>query len=625
MATVPVAGYIDVASTTNSNSRQFTLPAIIQPGSLAYVLVAWGSGTSVTATLSGWTLVDGPYNSGNSTANWSLFSKSVGTADEGDTHTISFSSGVQSAVGGIVALASLDSISEVDQDIPGVTTSPIAGFTPEVDDCLAVSFVSGYHASGATPGGTPSSGWTRRASSSTTPTTQAILEQALDTKQLTGQAGIEQSATSIDWTASTRTAKWVLTLAPIAAPTAAFTATPGGLGVSVDGTDSEAVSPATLDDYDWDWGDATTHGSGSTDTHTYSASGTYTVTLTVTDSNGLTSVTSHDVTVVAGDINVIGFINANSEGSFNTLQFDLPDGIENDSVAYVQVSWTNGSTVTASISGWTVADGPYNVSNSGNFSLFKRDVDQADSGSTHTISFSSSSPSSCAGIVALATQDTAPAHTADTSNVTTSTVAGFTPVADDSLAVSLIGAFHSANTDPGGTAATGWTRFSDAQSQPTTSGQSESLVDVKQLAGQGGDSQSSTTVSWNSGTRTSKWILTLAAAPAPAPTTADAGDDQDSIDPFDLVVLDGTGSFGPIVGYAWTQTDGATVTLSDDTASQPTFTAPATVDGDTLTFSLVVTDGDTDSDPDTVDITILPHTIWRITSGDPEPLELIQL
>ena len=40
--------------------------------------------------------------------------------------------------------------------------------------------------------------------------------------------------------------------------------------------------------------------------------------------------------------------------------------------------------------------------------------------------------------------------------------------------------------------------------------------------------------------------------------------------------------------YAWTQTDGAPVTLSDSTVAEPTFTSPPTT-GD-VTFSLVVTD-----------------------------------
>jgi GH18 family chitinase len=79
------------------------------------------------------------------------------------------------------------------------------------------------------------------------------------------------------------------------------------------------------------------------------------------------------------------------------------------------------------------------------------------------------------------------------------------------------------------------------------------------------------------------------------PPLANAGTDQD-VDEGDLVTLDGTSSSdseGTIATYAWTQTAGDSVTLDTTIPSQPTFTAPL-VDaaGDTLTFSLEVTDDD---------------------------------
>src|SRR5262249_801852 len=57
------------------------------------------------------------------------------------------------------------------------------------------------------------------------------------------------------------------------------------------------------------------------------------------------------------------------------------------------------------------------------------------------------------------------------------------------------------------------------------------------------------------------------------------------------VTLDGSASTqtqGHPLSYAWTQTAGTTVSLSDATAQKPTFTAPNTPQ--TLTFSLVETD-----------------------------------
>jgi len=75
--------------------------------------------------------------------------------------------------------------------------------------------------------------------------------------------------------------------------------------------------------------------------------------------------------------------------------------------------------------------------------------------------------------------------------------------------------------------------------------------------------------------------------------TADAGRDQ-TVDEGDTVTLDGSNSYdadGTIATYTWTQMAGTSVTLSDATAAQPTFTAPDIgPDGDLLTFQLTITD-----------------------------------
>ena len=95
--------------------------------------------------------------------------------------------------------------------------------------------------------------------------------------------------------------------------------------------------------------------------------------------------------------------------------------------------------------------------------------------------------------------------------------------------------------------------------------------------------------------------------------TANAGPDQTVTSATDPVTLDGTSSFDPDAGqtltYAWTQTAGPAVTLSDATAASPTFTAPTLNIGDpdaVLTFSLMVTDnlGEPAAAADTVTITV---------------------
>lgn len=80
------------------------------------------------------------------------------------------------------------------------------------------------------------------------------------------------------------------------------------------------------------------------------------------------------------------------------------------------------------------------------------------------------------------------------------------------------------------------------------------------------------------------------AAPLNQLPTANAGTTQ-SVPTLATVNLDGSASSDPdgsIAGYAWTQTAGATVALSNANTATPSFTAPTNA-GD-LTFSLVVTD-----------------------------------
>lgn len=76
------------------------------------------------------------------------------------------------------------------------------------------------------------------------------------------------------------------------------------------------------------------------------------------------------------------------------------------------------------------------------------------------------------------------------------------------------------------------------------------------------------------------------------PPVADAGEDRLVLENT-MVTLNGSDSYDPdgtIVTYAWTQTGGPGVTLSDAAAVQPTFTVPDNSAGQSLTFKLDVTD-----------------------------------
>ena len=88
------------------------------------------------------------------------------------------------------------------------------------------------------------------------------------------------------------------------------------------------------------------------------------------------------------------------------------------------------------------------------------------------------------------------------------------------------------------------------------------------------------------------------------PPTAHAGPDQ-TVAVGDTVTLDGSGTDpeGDTLTYAWTAPSG--INLSSSAVARPTFTAPDRDAEDyTLTFSLVVNDGNSDSAPDTVVISV---------------------
>jgi hypothetical protein len=88
------------------------------------------------------------------------------------------------------------------------------------------------------------------------------------------------------------------------------------------------------------------------------------------------------------------------------------------------------------------------------------------------------------------------------------------------------------------------------------------------------------------------------------PPQANAGPNQ-TVAAGATVQLDGSGStdyVGTQLTYQWSQTGGPAVTLSSTTAVQPTFTAPN--GAATLTFQLIVNDGQNNSSPATVTITV---------------------
>jgi predicted outer membrane repeat protein len=107
--------------------------------------------------------------------------------------------------------------------------------------------------------------------------------------------------------------------------------------------------------------------------------------------------------------------------------------------------------------------------------------------------------------------------------------------------------------------------------------------------------------------------------------TANAGPNQTVLS-GSLVTLDGSASSdadpSQTLSYAWTQTAGTSVTLSDPTAQRPSFTAPNTAG--VLTFALIVTDDlGASSSPISVSITVNtpPTTPTQPTTPTTQPTQ----
>ncbi|HEX5204919.1 MAG TPA: PKD domain-containing protein, partial [Actinoplanes sp.] len=90
-----------------------------------------------------------------------------------------------------------------------------------------------------------------------------------------------------------------------------------------------------------------------------------------------------------------------------------------------------------------------------------------------------------------------------------------------------------------------------------------------------------------------------------AQPTSNAGADQ-SLHPRVSAALNGSGTDpdGSVVGYAWTQTAGPAVTITNATSASASIVTPSVATSATLTFQLTTTDNDGGTATDTMDVAV---------------------
>ncbi|MCV2395823.1 PKD domain-containing protein [Actinotalea sp. M2MS4P-6] len=173
---------------------------------------------------------------------------------------------------------------------------------------------------------------------------------------LTSSAASPVSITVDDlWAGAVGTSPVVVNQAPVAA----FSATPAGLSVAVDG--SASSDDGTVVSYAWDFGDGGS-ATGATASHDYAVGGTYSVTLTVTDDQGLTGQLSQDVTVSEPGVNQapVAAFSATPAG----LSVAVDGSASSDDGTVVSYAWDfgdGGSATGATASHDYAAGGTYSV------------------------------------------------------------------------------------------------------------------------------------------------------------------------------------------------------------------------------------------------------------------------
>jgi hypothetical protein len=113
----------------------------------------------------------------------------------------------------------------------------------------------------------------------------------------------------------------------------------------------------------------------------------------------------------------------------------------------------------------------------------------------------------------------------------------------------------------------------------------------------------------------SKDVAKVTVLPVNSPPVADAGEDQET-DEGITISLEGTASDEDEeeLSYLWNQVAGPAVSLSTTSDLATDFVAPKVTVDTVLTFQLIANDGQEDSEPDTVDVTVRGEVSKKITA-----------
>lgn len=210
----------DSGTVGSSTTVSFQLPNGIVNGSYA-VAVLTTNGAS-TVTLSGsWSQVAGsPISTANSVVANCLVCP-VGAADSGTTVTFTLGTAHRWNIKGVVesgVTQAVDAVTSAQQSSTGNTTSiATAAITPVKANCVQIVLASAHVASNttATVNQDTGDGFTDSIQSSTTNASNANLLVDVQTKPLSGQAGVAQAAPTVTTSANIQqNNSWMVTIAP---------------------------------------------------------------------------------------------------------------------------------------------------------------------------------------------------------------------------------------------------------------------------------------------------------------------------------------------------------------------------------------------------------------------------